>query len=292
MDLKIRTKKLINWLLCFCSCVVPYANSIVIRHDVDDSQYRTDWKSFPPLATFYNIGVHGTLIHPDWVLTAAHTVFCLTPGYTIRVGDKLATVKARYSHPEYRLNGEHDIALIQLERPIQGIEPARLYAKQDEKDQVLWLMGIGGTGNGLFGQTISNKKNNGVYRLAQNKVVDTNNSDLVFRFDSGDKAEPLEGVSGNGDSGGPAFKKDGDAFYLSGVSSRSGSWFKDIGEYGVRELYTRVSTHLRWIEKMLAAQEQQRLNISNQDRFIQPSMRNKDMNSLCAEISIVNNPLD
>lgn len=285
--------KWIGWLLVCMFMAVPRGHGIVIRHDVDDSHYRTDWESFPPLATFYNIGVHGTLIHPEWVLTAAHTVFCLTPGYTIRIGDKLATVKARYSHPEYQLNDEHDIALIQLERAVTGIEPALLYSEADEENQVLWLIGIGGTGNGLRGQTISNKQNNGIYRLAQNRVAGANDSDIVFKFDRGDRAEPLEGVSGNGDSGGPAFRKEnGDVFYVLGVSSRTGSWFKDIGEYGVRELYTRVSTHKEWIETVISSDQKQRLKISNQDRFIQPSMRGKNMAKLCAEISIIGDPLD
>lgn len=288
MKIKNKISKAIGLGICLTGLVIPQANSIVIRHDVDDSEYRTNWKAFPPLATFYNIGVHGTLIEPEWVVTAAHTVFCLTPGYTIRVGDQLATVKGRYGHPKYNLNGNHDIALIQLTRPVQGITPSKLYTKQDEESQVLWLIGAGGTGNGLHGQTVSNKENKGIYRRAQNKAVDTNSSDLVFKFDSGREAQPLEGVSGNGDSGGPAFKQVDGVNYLYGVSSRTGSWFKDIGEYGVKELYTRISAHHEWIQNVISSDESERLTISNQDRFLQPSMRKKNMEQLCSDISIVN----
>jgi hypothetical protein len=40
-----------------------------------------------------------------------------------------------------------------------------------------------------------------------------------------------------------------------GVSSRTDSWLKDVGEYGVKELYTRVSSHVDWIEQVMAADE-------------------------------------
>lgn len=56
------------------------AEAIVIRHDKPAENYLAKATDFPPLATFYKIGVHGTLIAPEWVLTAAHTVFCLGEG--------------------------------------------------------------------------------------------------------------------------------------------------------------------------------------------------------------------
>ncbi|SEI12131.1 Trypsin [Rheinheimera pacifica] len=261
-------------------------SAIVIRHDKPVEHYLASKADFPPLATFYNIGVHGTLIAPEWVLTAAHTVFCLHPGQTIQVGDELVEVQARYSYPSYQLGKQHDLALIKLAKPVLSVEPAKLYRQQDERDQVLWFIGSGGTGTGLTGETIGYKENNGVLRKAQNKVIAVTKSDLRFVFESGQHGLELEGVSGNGDSGGPAYLKKDDGYYLLGVSSRVDSWFKGVGEYGVKELYTRVSSHANWIDQVMAADKAERAKLSSSDGFLQPGMTAENLPGICASISL------
>lgn len=281
-----------NFKLLSVGCLIATAmltapvSAIVIRHDKPAEQYLAAKTDFPPLATFYNIGVHGTLIAPDWVLTAAHTVFCLNPSQTIAVGDELAEVKARYSYPTYQLGEQNDLALIQLAKPVQSVAPAKLYRQQDERDQELWFIGSGGTGTGLTGETIGYKENNGVLRKAQNKVTAVTQSDLRFVFESGSKALELEGVSGNGDSGGPAYLKQHDGYYLLGVSSRVDSWFKDVGEYGVKELYTRVSSHANWIDQVMAADNAERAKLSSSDGFLQDGMTAENLPGICASISL------
>src|SRR5690606_22724987 len=227
-----------------------------------------------------------TLIAPEWVLTAAHAVFCLNPGQTIAVGDELVQVQARYSYPSYQLGEQNDLALIKLAKPVLSVEPAKLYRQQDERDQILWCIGSGGTGTGLTGETIGYKENNGVLRKAQNKVDAVTASDLRFVFESGEKGLELEGVSGNGDSGGPAYIKQDDGYYLLGVSSRVDSWFKDVGEYGVKELYTRVSSHANWIDQVMAADDAERAKLSSSDGFLQDGMTAENLPGICASISL------
>jgi secreted trypsin-like serine protease len=277
----------ISVLLCYLALLVSIdSRAIVIRHDVDDKYYRTTIRSFPPLATLYNQGGHGTLIAARWVVTAAHTTFCLDAGYIIRVGEQLVRVKARYSHPDYQLDGNHDIALIELTQDVQGIQPAERYVGTDEQGLLLSIIGTGGTGNGLLGQTITSKQNNGVLRLAENRVVSVDESDLMFIFDRGDQAAKFEGVSGNGDSGGPAFLKKADRVVLYGNSSRTGSWFKNIGEYGVKEIYTRISSHNDWIDQVIQGSAEQRAAISTQQRFLPEAMSNDELKKLCRRIQI------
>lgn len=74
-------------------------------------------------------------------------------------------------------------------------------------------------------------------KLAENYLADLHDSPPLATFYN-------IGVSGNGDSGGPTFIKEGDDYFLLGASSRADSEDKYVGEYGVEELYTRASTHI------------------------------------------------
>ena len=251
------------------------AQSIVIRHDVNDSHYLATDSEFPPLATLYQIGVHGTLVHPQWVATAAHTIFCMEPGDKIKVGGNWATIGARYAHKDYVEDGENDIAMLKLAAPVKHVKPAKLYRESDETEQQIWFIGVGGTGTGATGQTVSYKENKGQLRKAQNTIRKTNEGEIFFTFNRGKDALPLEGVSGNGDSGGPAYKKIGDDYYLYGVSSRADSWFKKVGEYGVNEVYTRISYHSDWIDKVIDEAPNYLEQYTTQNRFAQDNIKDQ-----------------
>lgn len=251
------------------------ATSIVIRHDVPDENYSATVEDFPSLATLYSIGVHGTLIDPQWVVTAGHAVFCMEPGDKIKVGNQWAEIERRYAHAGYVLDEENDIALLKLKEPIKAIKPAKLYRKNDEETQKIWFIGSGGTGSGSVGQTISYEENKGKLRKAQNTIVGTSEREIFFTFNEGNDALPLEGVSGNADSGGPAYKRINDDYYLYGISSRSDSFFKDVGEYGVKEVYTRVSYHANWIDKIVQNDLDFIRKHSTQERFAQDNIKDK-----------------
>ena len=60
-----------RWLFVALLTLSFGANGVVIRADVDDSNYRIDRSAFPALADMPGEG-HGVLIARKWVLTAAH----------------------------------------------------------------------------------------------------------------------------------------------------------------------------------------------------------------------------
>lgn len=249
------------------------AQAIVIRHDVADEKYAATIKDFPPLATLYSIGVHGTLIHPEWVVTAGHAVFCMEPGDKIKVGHHWAEIESRYVHADYEMDEENDIALLKLKQPMLAIDPAKLYRKSNEADQNIWFIGSGGTGNGNVGQNVTYKENNGKLRKAQNKIEKASEREIYFTFDKDDNALPLEGVSGNADSGGPAYKWIDNNYYLFGISSRADSYFKDVGEYGVNEVYSRVSYHAEWMDKVITNDLTYINKNTTQERFEQDNIK-------------------
>ena len=74
-----------------------------------------------------------------------------------------------------------------------------------------------------------------------------------------------------------------------GVRSRADSWFTDVGEYGMKELYTRVSVHADCVDSVMAANETQRAKISSSEPFLQPGMTPEKMPQICASINFMPN---
>ena len=139
----------------------------------------------------------------------------------------------------------HDIALLQLKSQASGVTPVALYEGSDEVGQVVTFVGRGDIGTGLTGS----KPTDGKKRGATNTITSVDDDWIFFNFDRGDDATDLEGVSGPGDSGGPALvTRDGKTYTL-GVSVFSNG---TPGHYGVQEIYTRVSTHRDGIESVIS----------------------------------------
>lgn len=147
------------------------------------------------------------------------------------------------------------------------------------------VIGVGGTGNGLTGQTEDNVANAGVLRKAQNSVEFAQGPLLTFTFDSGDSALPLEGVSGGGDSGGPAYLTLEGIHYLLGISSRVDGG--EIGKYGVVEVYSRVSFFTAWIEDITSgdAKLQQQFALPKLDK-LPAGLTVPMLAEVCAEIGL------
>ena len=246
-------------VLLAVSCAVQ---AIVIRHDVASAEYEQFASHFKGIATFWGqfqgkASVEGTgmLIAESWVLTAAHVANVLKPGAKVQIGADVYWVKRCVLHPDWRdQQFANDIALVELTEPTSLKEWPELYAQPDEQGLVLTFVGRGDTGNGVRGVTTADTK----MRAATNQVIQAQGQWLRFSFDQGASALPLEGISGPGDSGGPALVRKDDIWYLVGVSSwqnaKPTQWQE--GRYGVIENYSRVSHHLTWIRQTLATRSQ------------------------------------
>jgi len=246
---RVHIRLLLLSLLMFASL---QSQAIVMRHDVDQAGYLSSFEAWPSTAYFQLAGRFGngtgTLIAPRWVLTAGHVTHYLKAGDSVTINGGGYVISRVISHPDYVLySPDNDIGLVELETPVDSTEAARLYADKDEAGQIVTFVGAGRPGNGLTGQ----QGKPGVIRAASNRVVEARSLLLVFTFDAPPDALALEGISGPGDSGGPAYlRKDGHV-YLLGVSSFQGESESGVeGVYGVKEFYTRISAHLDWISSI------------------------------------------
>lgn len=233
--------------------------AIVMRHDRDEQAFIDLARKFPATATLHNstnrgvLAGMGTLIHPRWVVTAGHVADYLAPGDLAVLGGKTYEIEAITKHPDWR--GAHswenlrtDIALIRLRTAVADVVPAKIYTGSDEAGMSVTFVGMGSFGTGLTGPVAETP----TMRAATNRVEETDGSFLQFRFDAPDDpgTTPLEGVSGEGDSGGPAYIERDGVVYLIGVGSAQDSrpTGKKIGHYGVLEYYPRISHFAAWIQ--------------------------------------------
>jgi CubicO group peptidase (beta-lactamase class C family) len=227
--------------------------AIIVRHDREDSRYIALGSNFPSYCRINLPDGGGGLIADQWILTAAHVAEEIkTFPHKVSCESVLRDVERVFIHPEYKENGRRDIALIKLSEPIKGIKPVPIYTEQDEAKQIATLVGHYITGNGKTGP---DKKLKREMRGATNRIETTNDYWLYFNFDTPDSnaATDLEGVSGPGDSGAPAYLTINGKLYVAGISSRSRDANGDGVEPGYEDedLYARVSIYKDWITKTI-----------------------------------------
>jgi hypothetical protein len=223
-------------------------SAIVVRHDVADERYRTLGEKFPAVSNFGRAG-EGTLVGDMWVITAAHVAAGMRRDVQIRFADESYGVDRIVTHPEWKEMGAHDIALVKLSRSVTGVSPLPLYPGQDESGKQVVFVGHGGTGTGMTGPQ---RPEDGLKRGATN-IVDSADADwLFFRFDAPPAATELEGISGPGDSGGPALIEIDGTHHVAGISVWGKPGPKGRGTYGATEGYTRVSRHAPWLRGVMA----------------------------------------
>jgi hypothetical protein len=224
------------------------ASAIIRRHDLDDAKYLELGVRYPAVTKL--AGGNATLIEPQWLITAGHVVASLTPfDRSVEFNGKRYPIDAVATHPEWRPNGRLkslDLALVKLSEPVTAVEPAAIYEKRDEDGRAVVFIGTGKFGDGLTGPT----GDDGHWRGATNTVTSVLDNWVTFSFDRPPNGTALEGISGPGDSGGPAFVELDGKNYVIGISSAN----DDEGaagpcRYGSTEYYARVSTGADWIRK-------------------------------------------
>ncbi|MHC5112382.1 MAG: trypsin-like serine protease, partial [Planctomycetota bacterium] len=143
---------------------------------------------------------------------------------------------------------EVNMALLRLDKVVKKIKPIELYRGNQEEGQLMRFVGYGDTGDGRTAPKHTDRKR----RAATNIVEKFDDDHLYFTFDEPPSGTELDGVSGPGDSGGPALLEVDGRMLLGGISSAS---MGDPGRYGITEVHARVSPHIAWIEKSMAARD-------------------------------------
>ncbi len=227
---------------------LPRAMAVALRHDKDIAEAERIGVPFDAVGRVVPDG-GCTLIAPTWVITAAHVAASLPTGAYVQFGERKFLVKRSIIHPDgIAPRGqppEVDLALLELAEPVPGIKPVELYRAHKEAGQTLYIVGYGDFGDPHSGF----RHTDGKRRAVTNVVADVGPRRIFMVFNKPPKGTDFEGVGGPGDSGGPALLQRVGSVFLVGVSSASMNGRP--GQYGVTDVYTRVSSYVDWIDQAI-----------------------------------------
>lgn len=206
---------MIRLLLVVLLAASSAASAVVIRHDVDDSEYRIPASEFPALADMPGEG-HGVLVAPQWVITAAHTIPAHANPLSVTINGIARDIDRIVVHPGYRtvpqtlidqamasgeamlivvfLASSDDIALIKLSHPVTDVAPVELYDGDNEAGQIARIIGKGATGTAAAGHH-PNGPNRTELRRAFNAITSAHDRWPCYVFDEPPQALPLEACS-------------------------------------------------------------------------------------------------
>ncbi len=254
---------------CFVGAA-PEASAITIREDVaiktiNNRSNRPRYKSigrFDTNATHRSLAGTGTLVAPQWVLTAAHVVDGAN-AQKFTVGNQTYNIAGWAAPPQYDTDPGfgYDLALVKLDRPVTGIDPADLYrTNSSELNRTGMILGYGYSGTGATGE---NNRTAQTLRISTNRIDGVQGGQILLTdFNAPDgsgnqlhtnEVTRFEGGLTPGDSGGPAFIYDGSNFTLGGVAvfaSDVGDGILD-GDYGEINGFVRVQPHISWIDSVI-----------------------------------------
>ena len=234
----------------------------VIRHDRADADYRALAGTYDSVGMIRGSTGHsgylgsGTLIADDWVLTAGHVVD-VADSLSFSIGGQRYEAADWIAHPQWdgNLAKGYDIALVQLDRAVSGIDPAERYRGHGEVGAIGTSVGFGRSGIGTDGASTGA----GTKRAGEN-VVDgfdprSGGRILTSDFDSPfGLAQPLdlEYLIAPGDSGGGLFLDSPAGPLLAGVHSFGAAYDGTLNsDYGDLSGHIRVAAFNDWIDAIV-----------------------------------------
>lgn len=231
---------------------VSTSSAITRRTDVADSEYK-DYaiSDFGFSGKFIGPWLgSGTLISPNWTLTAKHVVNS-NESFTFYTADGTSRrVVETIMHPTL------DLALARLDSDILNVTPAKLYSLDHGADYAreCFIAGAGMTGTGITGQQNGTQ---GDCRAAQQYALYHGDrwggmwtKDMIltkFRNPSSG-GQPMEGGCAQGDSGGGMFLEENGEYCLAGTMSLV---WQNSGTYGAYDTsggaYINTAPYNDWI---------------------------------------------
>lgn len=246
---------ILSWLICLS--VFFFSQFLLAgthRPDIKDSEflkYGSRFKCVMPVVANIDkdnenlVGMGScVVINEHWCITAAHVV---QPAFRITVfvnGEKFIIDKAiihKNFKMEAKIPSDSDIALLYSKKSFGEVYCPELYSQTNERSKICTVAGFGYTGNFIKGIDTKHdfKKRGG-----------TNTVDRIeygmLSCNASRNGTRLEFLIAEGDSGGGLFingKLAGIASVIFTLPRRA------KGVYGDSAGFTRISSHLEWIEK-------------------------------------------